>query len=103
MTSIGNCKQEMQIVIDMHKRIIILKACGSSGEPHECNRIYEQAQLYGIESVCKCVKDNEDLESILYSHGLFDYIYLSAHGNSEGFASEDGKVKIGRASCRERV
>ena len=78
----------------MNKRILILKACGSSDEPHECNGICEQAQLYGIESVCKCVKDNEDLESSLYSHGLFDYIYLSAHGNSEGFASEDEKVNM---------
>ena len=66
----------------MHKRILVIKACGSSDEPHECNGICELAQLYGIESVCKCVKDNEDLENILYSHGLFDYIYLSAHGIS---------------------
>lgn len=65
----------------MRKRILILKASGGSDEPHECNGICEQAQLYGIESVCKCVKNNEDLEGILYSHGLFDYIYLSAHGN----------------------
>jgi len=78
----------------MSKRILILKVCGGSDEPHECNGICEQAQLYGIESVCKCVKDNEDLENILYSHGLFDYIYLSAHGNSEGFASEDEKVNM---------
>ena len=78
----------------MRKRILILKACGSSDEPHECNGICEQAQLYGIESVCKCIKDNEDLESILYSHGLFDYIYLSAHGNSDGFASEDETVNM---------
>ena len=78
----------------MRKRILILKACGGSDEPHECNGICEQAQLYGIESVCKCVKDNEDLENILYSHGLFDYIYLSAHGNSEGFSSEDEKVNM---------
>ena len=78
----------------MRKRILILKACGGSDEPHECNGICEQAQLYGIESVCKCVKNNEDLEGLLYSHGLFDYIYLSAHGNSEGFSSEDEKVNM---------
>ena len=78
----------------MNKRILILKACGSSDEPHECNGICEQAQLYGIDSVCKCVKDNEDLESILCSYGLFDYVYLSAHGDSEGFASEDGEVEM---------
>ena len=80
--------------MDMKKRILILKACGSSDEPHECNGICEQAQLYGIDSVCKCVKDNEDLESILCSYGLFDYVYLSAHGDSEGFASEDGEVEM---------
>lgn len=78
----------------MRKRILILKACGGSDEPHECNGICEQAQLYGIESVCKCVKNNEDLEGLLYSHGLFDYIYLSTHGNSEGFSSEDEKVNM---------
>lgn len=77
-----------------HKRLLIISACGSSDEPHECNGICEQAQLYGIESVCKCVKNNEDLESILYFHGLFDYVYLSAHGNAEGFASEDEKVNM---------
>ena len=80
--------------MDLKKRILILKACGSSDEPHECNGICEQAQLYGIDSVCKCVKDNEDLESILCSYGLFDYVYLSAHGDSEGFASEDGEVEM---------
>ena len=79
---------------EQHKRILVLKACGSSDEPHECNGICEQAQLYGIEPVCKCVHDNEELEKILYSNGLFDYIYLSAHGCSEGFASEDEKVSM---------
>ena len=78
----------------MHKRILVLKACGSSDEPHECNGICEQAQLYEIENVCKCVHDNDELEKILSSNGLFDYIYLSAHGNSEGFASEDGNVNM---------
>ena len=48
----------------MHKRILVQKACGSSDEPHECNGICEQAQLYGIGSVCKCDKDNEDLENL---------------------------------------
>ena len=78
----------------MCKRILILKACGSSDEPHECNGICEQARLYRIEPVCKCVHNNEDLEKILYSNGQFDYVYLSAHGCSEGFASEDEKVNM---------
>lgn len=78
----------------MKKRILVLKACGSFDEPHECNGICEQAQLYGIEHVCKCVHDNDELKEILFANGQYDYIYLSAHGNSEGFASEDGKVDM---------
>lgn len=80
----------------MYKRFFILRACSCSDEPHEYNGICEQVQLYGIESVCKCVKDNECLENILYSHGFFEYIYLSAHGDSEGFTSEDEKVNMSR-------
>lgn len=80
--------------MSQNKRILLLLACGSSDEPHECNGICEHAQLYGIEHVCKRVKTNEDIEHILSSNGQFDYIYLSAHGNSEGFASEDRKVDM---------
>lgn len=71
-----------------------MKACGSSDEPHECNGICEHAQLYGIDHICKCVHDNNELGEILSANGQFDYIYLSAHGNLEGFASEDGKVNM---------
>ena len=78
----------------MKKRILILEACGSVDEPHECNGLCEQAQLYGIEHVCKCVRSNDELETTLASNGQFDYIYLSAHGNSDGFASEDRHVDM---------
>lgn len=78
----------------VQKRILVLKACGSSDEPHECNGICEHAQLYGLEHVCKCVHTHEELEQILSTNGQFDYIYLSAHGNSDGFASEDGLVHM---------
>ena len=78
----------------MTKRILIIKACGNTDEPHECNSICEQSRLYGIDAVCDCVKDNQDLERVLASNGQFDYIYLSAHGNSEGFGSEDGRVDM---------
>lgn len=76
------------------KRILILKACGSSDEPYECNGICEQSTLYGIEAVCKDVKSNDDLESILSSNGTFDYIYLSAHGCADSFGSEDNEVNM---------
>lgn len=55
----------------MCKRILILKACGNSDEPHECNGICEQAQLYGIEHVCKKIKDNNEQKDVLSSNGQF--------------------------------
>lgn len=76
------------------KRILVLQACGSADEPHECNGICEQAKLYGIDSVCFKVLDNGELSKILSSNGKFDFIYLSAHGCSDSFGSEDGKVNM---------
>lgn len=61
----------------MSKRILVLMACGSSDEPHECNGICEQSQLYGIESLCKCVRDNHWL-SLPYFGGL-PLWHLSIH------------------------
>ena len=78
----------------MRKRILVLMVCGNSDEPHECNVICEQVQLYGIEYVCKKLKDNNELEEILSSNGKFDYIYLSAHGCKDSFSSEDRKVDM---------
>ena len=76
------------------KRILVLKACGSVAEPHECKGICEQSKLYGLDSVCVDVKNNDELEQALCSNGSFDYIYLSAHGNAESFSSEDEQVNI---------
>ncbi len=74
------------------KRLLILEACGIEGEEHECNGICSQAKLYGIDVTTKNVSDNEDLEEILHSNGSFDYIYLSSHGDIEGFGNESGTV-----------
>ena len=78
----------------MSKRILIIKVCGNADEPHECNSVCEQALLYGIDVVDTCVKNNQELVAILASNGQFDYIYLSAHGNSDGFGSEDNNVNV---------
>ena len=78
----------------MSKEILTINACCSSDEPHECIGICEQVIWYRIESVCKCVHNNEDLEKILYSNGLLDYLYLSAHGCPEGLASKDEKMNM---------
>ena len=55
----------------MDKRILVIKACGNCDEPHECNSICEQYQLYGIIPVCKCIKNNQDLDDVLASNGQF--------------------------------
>ena len=78
----------------MGKRILFLKACGNSDEPNECKSICDQASMYGIECICADILDNEDLEDTLSSNGVFDYIYLSAHGCAEGFGSENERVDM---------
>ena len=48
-----------------------IKACGNSDESHECNGICEQAQLYGIENVCKKIKTTHlSDEPIFFHHGI---------------------------------
>ena len=74
--------------------MLLLEVCGNRAEQHECKSLCEQATLYGIKTICKAVKNNNDLESILSSNDSFDYIYLSAHGCAESFESEDTVVKV---------
>lgn len=80
------------------KRMLILKACGSSDEPYECDGICAHAKLYNIETACVEVRKNDDLKDILSSQGKVDFIYLSAHGCAESFASEDGHVNMSWAN-----
>lgn len=76
------------------KRMLVLEACGNIGETEECKGITSQAKLYGIEVISKCVKDNVELVSTLEQNGSFDYIYLSSHGNLDGFGNENGTVDM---------
>ena len=84
----------MENELNRKKRILVLKACGGEAEPHECNGICEQATLYGIETVCKDIRSNKELEGVLSSNGEFDYIYLSAHGCADSFESGDASVSM---------
>ncbi|MDR7128089.1 hypothetical protein J2X69_000417 [Algoriphagus sp. 4150] len=74
------------------KRILILRACGIAGEKQECDNIKSQCELYDIEVHDYCPKSNQEIDKILYSGITFDYVYLSSHGNREGFGSEDGEI-----------
>jgi len=74
------------------KKILILRACGIKGEAEECNGISNQAKLYDLEVFDYCPKDNVEVSNCLENEVQYDYIYLSSHGNDEGFMSEDGNV-----------
>ncbi len=76
----------------MNKKILILRACGLPDEKHECDNIRIQAELYGIKVDDYCPKTNEELEGILGKGIEYDYIYLSSHGDKEGFCNEIGSI-----------
>lgn len=77
------------------KNILIIRACGVSGETEECDNIKCQAKLYGIDVEDYCPKDTAELHVYLLNHGVnYDYIYLSSHGNAEGFGSENGLIDL---------
>ncbi len=74
------------------KKILIIRACGLTGEKQECDNIKSQCELYNIEVHDYCPKTNEEIDEIIYNGVKYDYIYLSSHGNKEGFGSEDGII-----------
>ncbi|MGX5685464.1 hypothetical protein ACWKWW_12915 [Chryseobacterium cucumeris] len=86
------------------KKILILRACGLSGEKQECDNIKSQCELYEIKVYDHCPKTNDEINEILKNGTSYDYIYLSSHGNKEGFGSEDGIIDynwldFGEALC----
>lgn len=74
--------------------MLILRACGLNEEVQECNSIKTQAELYQIEVHDYCIKTNEELDTVLYKGTDFDYIYLSSHGDVEGFGTEDESINL---------
>jgi hypothetical protein len=78
----------------MPKTMLILRACGSNDEPRECESIKTQAELYGIQVSDYCPKNSSELSKCLYSGNRYDYIYLSAHGDENGFENSDGSVSF---------
>jgi hypothetical protein len=74
------------------KKMLILRACGMSAEKHECDSIKTQAEMYELEVHDFCPKTNQELIQILNNGITYNYIYLSSHGNDEGFGNEAGTV-----------
>lgn len=89
------------------RKLLIIKACGVPGEDQECDNIKNHAELYNIEVTCVCPKDNSDLERILDNGIEYDYIYLSSHGNAQGFSNSLESInftwyKFGVLLCETR-
>lgn len=77
------------------KRLLLIKAAGMEEEASECKIITELCFSYEIAVHCIEAKDNCDLgEKIFEVRQQFDFIYLSAHGNSEIFGSEDECINV---------
>ena len=74
------------------KKILLLRACGLQDEKHECDNIKSQAKLYGLEVHNYCPKTNTKLKKVLEKGIVYDYIYLSSHGNVEGFGNEERTI-----------
>src|SRR6185437_3436203 len=74
------------------KNILILRACGINDEQQECDNIKLQAELYNIDVHDYCPKNNDELIEILNKGITFDYIYLSSHGNIDGFGNESDTI-----------
>jgi hypothetical protein len=81
-----------------NKRILIIRACGINDETQECNNIKNQCELYDIDADDFCIKTNLELEKILSKEETsdkgkkYDYIYLSSHGNAEGFGNNTAEL-----------
>lgn len=72
----------------MKKDFLILKACGHKDEDLEAESIKSLASLYEMNVKTICVENYDSLYQALTNNGQFDYIYLSSHGDNEGFGNE---------------
>lgn len=77
-----------------NKRILILRACGSKDEEEECANIASQCRLYEFEVDDRCPRNHKELKEALYCGEKYDYIYLSSHGNENGFGNEDDTIDV---------
>ena len=76
------------------KNILIIQACGHKEEPLEVDNIKSLSELYGMSCKVVCVESSESLIKELNDNGKFDYIYLSSHGDNEGFSNQSGSLDV---------
>lgn len=65
--------------------MLILKCQLSDDEDFEVNCIENSCKLMGLTPEVKQIKNFNELEKVLQKKNKYDFIYLSAHGDSNGF------------------
>jgi hypothetical protein len=76
------------------KDFLIIKACGHKDENIEIECIKSLAELYAMNTKIVCIENFDEMRQVLLSSGQFDYIYLSAHGDSSGFCNEHNTLDV---------
>ena len=74
--------------------MLILACAGLINEAEEIESINLQAKLYDIEVTSKFIKNEKELFDTLKESVKYDYVYLSAHGDENGFSDNDGEIDI---------
>jgi hypothetical protein len=78
----------------MKKNILVLKCCGHSEEDKEISSIISLSTLHDFDITLKSPCSNKELKEALGNGDQYDYLYLSAHGGSDGFNHQSGKIKL---------
>lgn len=83
-----NVKVKWMVNNKIVKDFLIIQACGHDDEILEIQNIKSLTKLYGMNTNVVTIENYNSLQDALISNGKFDYIYLSSHGNNEGFCNE---------------
>ncbi|MEC3964549.1 hypothetical protein [Flagellimonas halotolerans] len=73
-----------------NRKALILKLLLTESEENETLIIEKQLELYNYDFSSFKIENNDQLKDSLESGEKFDIIYLSAHGDENGFANEAG-------------
>jgi hypothetical protein len=67
---------------------LILKFLLTKDETSETQNIFEQLQLYDFNVDMSNIENGDRLKEVLQTDKKYDLIYLSAHGDEDGFSNE---------------
>lgn len=79
---------------DMNKQILVLKCCGHGEEDKEIASIVSLSLLHNFDVTVKTPCDNNEFYDALGHGEKYDYLYLSAHGDAEGFNHQNNEINM---------